>query len=300
MSAVTPIGETGVASSRASWPLELAALGAIWGASFLFMRVSATDFGPLPQVTVRLGLGALALAPWWWRARARFTLDRWPWLLAIGLINSALPFLLFSWAAQQAPAGVSAIANATTVLFAAAIGALCFGEAVDRRRAIAIGVGLLGVIVLAAGKVEGVQLGWPVAAALLASFCYGIGLHLVRRRLSDLPAAAVAAATLGTSALLLAPLAGWQWPATPIPARAWLATHALGLLCTGLAYVLYYRLVARVGPARTSTVTYLVPAFGVAWAWWLLDEPLTPRMGLAALLILGSVMGAQRVARREM
>ncbi|HEY0662796.1 MAG TPA: DMT family transporter [Lysobacter sp.] len=278
-------------------PVELAVLGAIWGASFLFMRIAANDFGAIPLVEVRLGLGSLVLLPFLWRARASFPLKLWPKLALIGAINSAIPFILFAWAAQRAPAGVGAIANAMTVLFTALVGFLFFGEKIGTQRAIALLAGFAGVVVLASGKVAGVSIGWAVAAGAAAAFLYGIGINLVRRHLTGLPPAAVAAATLGCSALLTLPFAIANWPQHAIPAQSWFSAAMLGVLCTGAAFVMYYRLIARIGASRASTVTYLVPLFGVAWAWLLLDEPLTLTMGIAGAMILGSVAISQRAAK---
>jgi len=278
-------------------PLELALLGAIWGASFLFMRVAANDFGAIPLVEVRLALGSLVLLPFLWRSRASFPLKLWPKLALIGAINSALPFMLFAWAAQRAPAGVGAIANAMTVLFTALVGFLFFGEKIGTKRAAALFVGFAGVVVLASGKIAGVSIGWAVVAGATASFLYGIGINLVRRHLTGLPAAAVASATLGVSSLLTLPFALAQWPEHAIPTKSWLSAAMLGVLCTGLAFVMYYRLIARIGASRASTVTYLIPLFGVAWAWLLLDEPVTLAMGIAGALILGSVAISQRAAK---
>lgn len=276
-------------------PVELAVLGAIWGASFLFMRVSANDFGPVPLVEVRLALGSLVLLPFLWRARGQFPLSLWPKIALIGAINSALPFLLFAWAAQRAPAGIGAIANAMTVLFTALVGFLFFGEKIGTRRAVALVAGFAGVVVLAGDKTAGGdQVGWAVAAGATAAFLYGIGINLVRRHLTGLPPAAVASATLGTSALLTLPFALAYWPADPIPMKSWFSAGALGVVCTGLAFVMYYRLIGRIGASRASTVTYLIPVFGVAWAWLLLDEPLTIKMGIAGAMILGSVALSQR------
>jgi drug/metabolite transporter (DMT)-like permease len=280
-------------------PLELGVLGAIWGASFLFMRVAASDFGPFALVEVRLALGALVLLPFLWRARAQFPARLWPKLALIGAINSAAPFLLFAWAAERAPAGIGAIANAMTVLFTALVGFLFFGEKIGRARVIALVIGFLGVVVLASGRTRGANIGGAVAAGATASFLYGIGINLVRRHLTGLPPAAVAAATLGTSALLTLPFALAQWPAHPIPMVSWASAAMLGMLCTGAAFVLYYRLIARVGASRASTVTYLIPVFGVAWAWLLLGEPLTPTMAASTLLILGSVAFGQRAVARS-
>ncbi|BCT91382.1 hypothetical protein LYSHEL_04060 [Lysobacter helvus] len=285
-----------VASGARSWvtPVEIVVLGAIWGASFLFMRMAAPVFGAAPLVDVRLALGCAVLLPFLFRHRAQFPLKLWPKLALIGAINSAVPFVLFAWAAQRAPAGIGAICNSMTVLFTALVGFLFFGERISLRRSIALVVGFAGVIVLASGKTAGASVGWAVAAGASAAFLYGIGLNLVRRHLTGLPPAAVAAATLGTSTLLLLPFAIAQWPSHAIPMQAWLATGMLGVLCTGIAFVMYYRLIARVGAGRASTVTYLVPLFGVAWAWMLLGEAVTGTMVVAGLLIVGSVAFSQR------
>lgn len=277
-------------------PLELSLLGAIWGASFLFMRVAAPDFGAVPLVEMRLGLGALVLLPFLWRARGSFPRAVWPKLALIGAINSALPFVLFAWAARHAPAGIGAITNSMAVLFTVLVGFLFFGERIGTRSAVALVAGFAGVLVLAAGKTAGASIGWAVAAGTLAAFLYGIGANLVRRQLTGLPPAAVAAATLSCAALLVLPLAIAQWPRQAIPAVSWLSAAALGVLCTGIAFVMFYRLIQRVGSARAVGVTYLVPLFGVAWAWMLLGEPLTWSMAAAGALILGSVALSQRKA----
>ena len=277
-------------------PLEITLLGAIWGASFLFMRVAAPQFGAVPLVELRLALGSLVLLPFLWRARAAFPRRLWPKLAIIGAINSAVPFILFAWAAERAPAGIGAIANAMTVLFTALVAFLFFGEQIGRRRALALMAGFAGVVVLASGKAAGVSVGWAVVAGGTASLFYGIGLNLVRRHLGGLPPAAVASATLGVSALLVLPFAVATWPAHEVTQPAWLSAIALGVLCTGAAFVMYYRLIARIGPTRASTVTYLIPVFGVAWAWWLLGEPVTWSMAVAGAIILGSVAASQRRA----
>ena len=121
--AEAPATAVGSELTVARWltPLELLALGAIWGASFLFMRVAAKDFGAIPLVEVRLVLGALVLLPFFWRARTQFTATHWLKMAGIGAINSAIPFVLFAWAAQRAPAGIGAITNATAVMFTALV-----------------------------------------------------------------------------------------------------------------------------------------------------------------------------------
>ncbi|HEY4583577.1 MAG TPA: DMT family transporter [Lysobacter sp.] len=282
------------AAGRWITPLEIGVLGAIWGASFLFMRVAAPGFGPAALVELRLALGAMVLLPFLWRARAAFPLRLWPKLALIGAINAAVPFALFAWAAERAPAGVGAICNALTVLFTALVGALFFGERIGLARSITLATGFAGVVVLASGRIAGAAIGPAVMAGACAALLYGIGINLVRRHLTGLPATAVASATLLCAAVLVLPFGIAQWPERMPSAQAWTSVVLLGVLCTGIAFVMYYRLIARIGAGRASTVTYLVPLFGVAWAWWLLDEAPTLRMAIAGALILGSVAMSQR------
>ncbi len=295
VSDAVPVSITG-ANVGPTWltPLELGILAAIWGASFMFMRVAAKDFGALPLVEVRLALGALVLSPFLWKARALFPPQRWPMLFLIGVINSSIPFALFAWAAQRAPAGVGAITNAMAVLFTALVAYFFYGEKIGLRRGLALVAGFAGVIVLASSKTAGASIGWAVAAGVTAAFLYGVGANLVRKYLVGLPPAAVAAATLSGSAIVVLPFAIAQWPSHSIPMHSWLSGAALGVLCTGVAYAMYYRLIQRVGAGRAVMVTYLVPLFAVAWAWLVLDEPLTIAMGVAGVLIVGSVAMSNR------
>jgi drug/metabolite transporter (DMT)-like permease len=274
--------------------VQLVVLSAIWGGSFLFMRLAVDDFGPVPLVEVRLALGALLLLPFLWRDRAQFTLARWPMMALIGALNSALPFLLFAWAAERAPAGVGAIANGMTALSAALMGFLFFQERLSTRRSVALCAGFAGILVLGSGKMAGMSVGWASLAGGLASLMYGFSIHMARRHLAGLPAAALAAVTLGSSALVAVPFTIATWPVKAIPAQAWLSAAALGVFCTGIAFVIFYRLIERIGANRASTVTYLVPPFGVAWGWLFLDEPITRTMVIACVLILGSVAFSQR------
>jgi drug/metabolite transporter (DMT)-like permease len=300
MSASTPLPATVAGNDiHRAWQtsFEIALLGAIWGASFMFMRVAAKDFGAAPLVFVRLALGALILLPFLWRERGAFSAALWPRLALIGAINSAIPFTLFAWAAQHAPAGVGAITNSMAVLFAALVAFLFYGETIGLRRGIALVIGFVGVIVLASGKVAGASIGLPVAAGTTAALLYGIGANLVKRYLTGLPPTAVAAATLSCAALLTAPFAIMQWPDHAIPVKSLWSVALLGVLCTGFAFVVFYRLIARIGASRAATTTYLVPLFGVGWAWLLLGEALTLNMAVAGVLILGSVVLSQRPAR---
>lgn len=275
-------------------PAELTLLGAIWGASFLFMRIGAADFGPFALVEVRLTLGALTLFPFLWRERARFTTAlRWR-LAAIGAINAAIPFSLFAWGAERAPAGIGAICNAMTVMFTALVAFVFYGERIGTRQAIGMLAGFIGVVVLASGKTAGDGIWLAALAGTAAALFYGFGVNLIRRHLAGVPASAVAAATLLGATLVLAPFALLTWPNHAIPTRSWVSAVLLGILCTGFAFVLYYRLINRIGGARAAMVTYLIPLFAVLWAWLTLGEPLTASMAISGVLILGGVALSQK------
>ena len=289
------------APSTCDWrtPLELLLLGAIWGGSFLFMRVAAKDFGPLPLVEVRLVTGVVILLPFLWRARERITRRHWLDFALIGSLNSAIPFSLFAWGAERAPAGIGAIANSMTVLFAALVAFVVYREHIGVRRGIALVVGFVGVVILASGRVAGENVMGAAISGAVASLCYGFAINLTRHRLADLPPAVAVAGTLSCATLMAAPLAAITWPAAPIPAVSWLAATALGVVCTGIAYWIFFRLIHRVGSARAATTTYLVPIFGVAWGWLLLGEVPTWTMIASTVLILGSVVLSQREAGRR-
>jgi drug/metabolite transporter (DMT)-like permease len=282
-------------------PAELLLLGAVWGGSFLFMRIAAKDFGAFALVEVRLALGALILLPFLLRVRDKLTASHWLRLLGIGIINSAAPFVLFAWAAQRAPAGIVAISNATVVMFTSIVAFLLYGEKISRRSGLGLIAGFVGVVVLASDKTSGGSVVPAALAGVFASILYGFGGNFTKRYLHDLPPSAVAAGTVLCACVVVAPLAVATWPSTPIPALSWLSAVLLGALCTGLAYFLYYRLLYRIGAPRTSTVTYIVPLFGVIWAWVFLGEPLTVSMAIAGALILGGVaLSQQRAAVRKL
>jgi drug/metabolite transporter (DMT)-like permease len=182
------------------------------------------------------------------------------------------------------------------VTFTAAVAFFFYGERINARRWVGLVIGFVGVAVLASGRIAGASVGSAALAGTAAALMYGFGINLVRHHLTAYPPAAVAAANLGAGAVLLAPLAIYDWPRHAIGLASWGSALLLGVVCTGIAFVFYYRLIARVGAPRTSTVTYLIPLFGVIWAWLLLGEPLTPTMAVAGALILAGVALSQQRA----
>lgn len=284
--------------STQSWltPVELLVLGAIWGAAFMFMRVAAPEFGPFALVELRLALGALFLLPFLVRDRHHFTGAVWVRVTAVGAVNAAIPFALFAWAAERAPAGIGAICNSTTAMFAALVAVFFFGEKLQGRRMFGLVLGFVGVVVLASGKTEGENVFAAAVAGTIAAAFYGVGINLAKRYLPGLPPYAVAGANLLSASILCAPFAAFTWPDSPASPMAWGSVVGLGVLCTGTAFVMYYRLMYRIGAPRAATVAYLIPLFGVFWAWLLLDEAITVTMALACVLILVGVALSQQRA----
>ncbi len=274
---------------------RLLALGAIWGGSFLFMRIASPAVGALATTFGRVafaaaGLGALILA-------LRLPLDfrgRLGAALGLGLLNSAVPFMLFAYAAKVLPAGYSAIMNSTVPAMGVVIGAAFFGERATPAKVAGVLLGLTGVAVLTQrGPVEmttPVLLG--IAACLGAAVCYAAAGFLARRWVMHrgVDDRLLALASLLGATAALAPLFLWQFAGPGIEwSRAtpavWLSIASLGLVCSALAFVLYFRLLADIGPMKSMTVAFLLPVFGVFWGWLLLDEQLTPAHAAGGVLI---------------
>ncbi|MCB1957541.1 MAG: DMT family transporter [Rhodocyclaceae bacterium] len=268
---------------------DLFLLAAIWGASFLFMRVAAPAFGPGPLIELRVGVAALVLLPFLVRHRQLSYLRSHLGPLAfIGLSNSALPFVLYAWALLALPAGFAAVANASAPLWAALVAWLWLHDRLERRAVVGLALGFAGVLVLSWRRLgfDDSGSGWAVLACLAATLSYGIAANYTKRHLTGVPPLAVAGASQLFAALMLLPLALIQWPAHMPGAGPWLAVIVLGVACTGLAYFLYFRLIERVGPARAISVTFLVPLFGMLWGVLFGDESVTANMLAGCAIIL--------------
>ncbi len=273
--------------------VDLLLLAAVWGASFLFMRLGAAEFGPLTLALLRVAGASLLLCPLlWWQGRPGLLRTHWRPLAAVGLVNSALPFALYGVAALVLSAGLMAVFNATAPLWAGLIAWAWLHERPTAWRLVGMGVGFCGVLGLSLGKASlqpgalGIAPAWGVLACLGATLLYGYGANLTRVSTAGLPALAVAAGSQLAATVLLLPWGLWAWPAHMPGWRAWLAVALLAFICTGLAYVLYFRLIARVGPARAISVTFLIPGFAAGWGYLVLSERPTTAMVAGMLVIL--------------
>ncbi len=268
---------------------ELLALAALWGGSFLFMRMGAAEFGPAALAAVRVIGASLFLLPLLrLRGQTAALREHWRPILIVGITNSALPFLCFSYAALSITAGLSAIFNAAAPLFGAVIAWLWLNDKLTAPRIAGLAVGFGGVLWLAWDKASFKPggSGWAVVACLTATCLYGWSANFTKKRLAGVaPLALAAGSQLSAASVLVLPAIVW-WPSVMPSPHAWLAAGLLALACTGVAYVMYFRLIANVGPANAIAVTFLVPVFAVVWGGLFLGEGVTPTMVLGCAVVL--------------
>ena len=276
--------------------VELILLGAIWGGSFLLMRIAVPEFGAIPLIAARVGIAAvfliLVLVR---RGGLDHLLRNAAGLSVLGAINSAIPFSLFAWAVLSVTAGFAAVLNSTAPLFGALVAFVWLRERLAPIRVAGLIVGFAGVLVLVWGRLSFTRDGggWAVLAGLTASILYGISANYTKRRLSAVDPLVIATGSLIAATVLLLPLAWAYWPATPPSVEGWVSAALLAIFCTGIAYILYFRLLSRIGPSKALAVTYLIPAFGVLWGYLFLHEPITASMVLGCTVILaGTALAA--------
>ncbi|HRO59646.1 MAG TPA: DMT family transporter [Burkholderiaceae bacterium] len=268
---------------------DLLLLAALWGASFLFMRVAVPQFGPVPLMGLRTGIGAAVLLPFLFSGgRAGDLIEYAPRIAVVGLINSALPFVLFAYATLHLSAGFAAVLNATAPFWTAIVALAWFGERLGTWRMLGLLVGFAGVLVLVWGRLSFAVggAGLPIVAALMATLCYGLAANYTRRYMQPVGALASAAGSQLAAFLILLPFMVAGWPSMAPDAAAWGCALLLGMLSTGLAYVLFFRLIARIGPSRAITVTFLIPVFGMFWGALFLGEQVGAKMLVGAATIL--------------
>jgi len=273
-------------------------LAAIWGASFLFMRVAVVEFGALPTAAARVAVAALFLLPLvWLRGLLPQLRQHWKKIFVIGVLNSGIPFAMYCFALLSISTGLSAILNATVPLFGALVAWAWLHDRPTPSRLLGLAIGFGGVALLAWDKASfrpdasGIAPAWAVLACLLACLCYGIAASATKKHLTGLPSLVTAAGSQVGATLVLALPALWLRPAAMPGLQAWLAVLAVGVVCTGLAYVIYFRLIATAGPARALAVTFVVPVFALLYGALFLGEAVTGWMLLCAgVIVLGTAL----------
>ncbi|MFL6009419.1 MAG: DMT family transporter [Rubrobacteraceae bacterium] len=282
-------------------------LSALWGASFIYIRVAVPALGPFVLVELRVGLAAVALALCAALVgRLPKLRGRWRQFALLGAVNVAIPFSLISTAEINLTASLAAILNSTTVMFTAVVAAVWMGDALTARKLVGVALGIVGVTVLVGW--DPIAMNWAVAlsvgAMLAASLAYALGSVYAKRTFADSPPLAIASGQLTAAAMLMLPLAAVSAPEQSPSTIVVLSVLGLALPSTAVAYMLYFRLIANVGPTSTSTVTLLVPLFGLLFGVVLLDEPVGVGTLAGLVLILSSVtlitgLGATRPKARS-
>ncbi|MEL5515675.1 EamA family transporter [Serratia bockelmannii] len=279
--------------------IRLILLAAIWGASFLFMRIASPEFGAINTAFLRVFFGFSGLAVILFFLKSSYNFEgKFKSSLILGVINSGLPFFMYCLAAQWLPAGYSAVLNATTPLMGALIGFAFFSEKLTARKWGGVVLGLIGIMIITTigeSQSTGETLA-GVIACLVATGCYGVAGFLTRRWISNkggLDPKIVAFGSQIGATLFLLPFFIWSTTTGPsinwLQGNVWGSVVAVGLICTAFAYILYFRLIADIGPLRSLTVTFLIPPFAVLWGYLALGETINEGFIIGAFIVCVSV-----------
>lgn len=268
--------------------LFLLLLAAIWGASFLFTRVSAPEFGPIAFTSVRIGLAAAALLP------ILFMKNHWGILREnlglisfVALLNSAFPFMLLAYTTLYLSAGVTSVLNSFVPIFSAVIAHFYLKDHLSQKQTLGLLIGIIGVMILMSDKLAwGNNTILPLCTAFLSGLSYAVGANITKRNLSHVPPRLLAASSMFTAGAMMLPFGAFYWPAQMPSNEAWLSIIAVALLSTAFAYLIFFWLLKEIGPTRTVSVTLIIPIFGVAWGALFLHEPITLSIILGTVVIL--------------
>jgi drug/metabolite transporter (DMT)-like permease len=254
---------------------ELLLLSFFWGSSFLLIQVGVAEFGPAPLIFLRTMLaGLVLLLVLSFRREVLVLFRHWKNFVPLGILDSSLPYMLSAYAALHIPSGTISVINAVTPLWGALVAWLWLGIRLTVTGVLGLLIGLLGITFLVWDRFELALSDSTLAlsAAILGPVCYALSACYAKKYLSSFSPFVNATGSSLTSGVLLLPLAWYWWPTEPVSGTAWGAALVLAVLCSAVAYVLYYRLIQQIGPARAMTVSYLVPVVGLFWGWTLMNE----------------------------
>lgn len=276
---------------------ELLFLGGIWGASFILIKWAAPELGVFALVEIRALGATLMLIPFVYMKRQQNDLFQyWPQLLIVGVLNTALPFCLFNYSLLHIEAGLAAILNGTAPMFGVLVAYLYVKETIGWWGLIGMLMGFAGVVLISYDQSTAADASLlPILSILLATLCYGIAASYLKAKLSHVKPFAIAGGSQFFAALVLLPFALVNLPETMPSAQAMSSALVLAFVCTGLAYVLYFDLIAKIGASKAITVGYLVPLFGVFWGYIILDESLSTKELFGGGLVLLGVMLATNI-----
>ena len=272
--------------------LELILLAALWGASFLFMRIATPEFGAIALIEIRVLVAALFLLPIWWFKEAKTHTQNVKEnaipILVVGILNSAIPFVLFAYSTLYVTGGFASVINSTAPIWAAIVAWLWLQRKPSFDSTIGLACGVIGVTILVSGalSVSADSIGLGIVAALGATVLYGIAANYISENLGNVSSLSISTFSQVGAALVLLPLAIFYFPSGEISMRSWASVIVLGVFCTGFAYTLYFRLIANVGSDKAITVTFLIPVFGSGWGALFIGEAISLTMIIGTLIIL--------------
>jgi|TARA_B110000483_G_C18158281_1_gene528264 drug/metabolite transporter (DMT)-like permease len=273
--------------------LVLILLSAIWGASFLFLRIASPVFGPFFLIEMRVASALLVLLPVCIAlGKQHEILSNWRPILLLSICNMTVPFCLLAYATLSIGAGFASIINATVPFFTAILAFTLWQQRLPLKAVVGMFIGFFGVILLMldrSGPLASNSNLLAIAAALLGSLFYGLAVNLIAQYLRGVSGVAVTTGSLVFSSLTLLPLALWQMPEVMPTGSIWLSVLSLGIICTGFAFVLFYRLISRIGSNLAVTNTFMIPLFSLFWANLFLAEEVTFFMLFACTLVLTGV-----------
>ncbi|MGL1956239.1 MAG: DMT family transporter [Colwellia sp.] len=258
--------------------VELLTLAAIWGASFMFMRVGSPEFGPILFMALRTLIASVFLLPLVFIAKKQASFKGYKLKIFImGIFNTAIPFVLFGYAILSLSGGITSILNATTPMFGAIVAYLWFREKLTAFATFGLCIGFIGVYFLMFDKLQLNQgnVLLPTLAAMLASLCYGFAANYTKKYLSGISSIVLASGSQVAATCILLPISLFFIPTEMPSVEGVTSVILLGVLCTGVAYIIFFRLIANLGPSKAISVTYLIPAFGLFWGHLFLDEKVT-------------------------
>lgn len=275
-------------------------LAAVWGASFMFMRVGVPEFGAYAFGGLRVGIAGLVLLPLLLKPK-RFAEYKANWvsLSLIGIFSTAVPFMLFSFAAYQVNAGVLSVINASVPVMTGVIAHVFFKDYLTRIQFLGLIIGVSGVTLLVSDGLKGGQSSWwAFAAALGACLCYALSSNLAKRYLSGISPMTTAASGLVASGIVTLPLVIGYFPQNEVSWAAWGSAVAIAVLSTAVAMIVFYQVLQAIGPTKTVTVTLFIPLFGIFWGVLLLGEAVSSHMLLGtAVILLGTALTVFRIRR---
>jgi len=278
------------APMRTKYVLQLVGLSALWGSSFVLLRIAAPALGPVVLATLRLGMGTLTLVLLMLAMRHAWPSAHWKETLGLGALSAALPFLFFSYAALTLPAGYSALLNSTAVLFGTLSAAWLKEDTLTWRKLTGCALGFTGVaLIVQLGPVQPSQQVMVAAlACITGAACYGFSTPLMKRATTRMQPLAIAASVHAAALLVMLPAAAWSLPQATFTLPALAAVAVLGVVSSGLAYWMHLRILRHVSPVAAMSPAFMIPLFGVTWGHLFLGETLSPSIYAGASLVLAA------------